>query len=150
MEFLAEALVALLQVFGEFILQLLLEALAELGGRGAASIYRSRPDPKPFPPVLAGLTYAALGAGLGALSLHFFPTSLAHATWLRILTLVVVPVLAGLAMNAVGNWRLRHDQTIIRLDRFGYAYLFALALAAETPTDDRLTVTAPPPPSPLD
>jgi hypothetical protein len=40
------------------------------------------------------------------------------------------PVLAGLAMNALGNWRLRHDQTIIHLDRFGCAYVFALALAA--------------------
>lgn len=131
MEFLAEALFAFLQVFGEFLLQLFLEALVELGVRGAGSIYqKDRPAPTPLHPVLAGLGYAALGAALGALSLYFFPTSLVHAGWLRILNLVVVPVLAGLAMNALGNWRLRHDQKIIRLDRFGYAYLFALALAA--------------------
>ena len=29
--------------------------------------------------------------------------------------------------EALGHWRLRHDQTSIRLDRFGSAYLFALA-----------------------
>ncbi len=128
-EFLGEVVVALLQMFGEFILQIAIEALVEIGGRGAASIFRDRPSPKPLNPILAGLTYATLGALLGALSLHFFPTSIAHATWLRILTLLIVPLLAGLAMNALGNWRRRHDQTIIHLDHFGYAYLFALALA---------------------
>ncbi len=131
MEFLAEALFALLQFLGEFLLQLVLEALVELGARGVSSIYPSaRASSGRLHPVLAGFGYAALGAALGALSLHFFPTSLVHAGWLRILTLVVVPVLAGLAMNALGNWRLRHDQNIVRLDRFSYAYLFALALAA--------------------
>ena len=129
MEFLGEVVVALLQVFGEFVLQIVIEALVELGARQATSLYGTRPSPKPFHPVLACLVYGILGAALGALSLIFFPASLAHALWLRILTLVIVPVLAGLAMNALGNWRRRHDQTIIRLDHFGYAYLFALALA---------------------
>lgn len=131
MEFLAEALFALLQFLGELLLQLVLEALVEMGARGVSSIYPSaRASPSRLHPALAGFGYAALGAALGALSLYFFPRSLVHAGWLRILTLVVVPVLAGLAMNALGNWRLRHDQNIIRLDRFGYAYLFAFALAA--------------------
>ena len=52
-----------------------------------------------------------------------------HAGWLRILTLLLVPGLAGLAMNALGAWRLRRDQALIRLDRFGYAYLFALGMS---------------------
>jgi hypothetical protein len=128
-EFLAEALVAFLQVFGEFLLQLILEALVELGARGFASVSQGRPPPTPLHPVLAGLGYALLGAAVGALSLHFFPSSLAHARWLKILTLILVPLLAGLAMNALGAWRLRRDQNIIRLDRFGYAYLFAFSLA---------------------
>ena len=130
MEFLGEALVALLQLIGEFLLQLILEALVELGARGVASVFKDRPAHTPLHPILAGLAYAVLGAGLGALSLHFFPTALARAGWLGIMNLVVVPVLAGLAMNALGAWRLRRDQNIIRLDRFGYAYLFALAMAA--------------------
>lgn len=129
MEFLAEALVAFLQVFGEFLLQLVLEALVELGAQGVASVSRGRPPPTPLHPVLAGLGYTLLGAAMGAFSLHFFPASLAHARWLKILTLMLVPLLAGLAMNALGAWRLRRDQNIIRLDRFGYAYLFAFALA---------------------
>lgn len=33
----------------------------------------------------------------------------------------------GFLGEALGHWRLRHDQTIIRLDRFGSAYLFAPA-----------------------
>lgn len=135
MEFLGEILdkipSGLRQWIGELLVLLILGALVEGSARSAASIYYDdRPAPTPLHPILAALAYAGLGAGLGALSLHFFPTSLAHATWLRLLNLAVVPVLAGLAMNALGNWRLRHDQTIIRLDRFGYAYLFALALAA--------------------
>jgi hypothetical protein len=44
--------------------------------------------------------------------------------------LVVVPVLVGLVMVLLGAWRARRGDTVLRIDRFSYGYLFALALAA--------------------
>jgi hypothetical protein len=44
--------------------------------------------------------------------------------------LVLVPIAAGAAMSLMGAWRRRRDQTLIRLDRFAYGYVFAIAMAA--------------------
>ena len=122
MEFLAEAFVVFLEVFGELLVQL----LVELGLRSAAMPFRSR---QPLHPFLSVLGYALLGGTLGMLSVHFWPSSLAQALWLRLLMLVLVPTLAGLAMAALGAWRRRRDQELIRLDRFAYAFLFAFVFS---------------------
>ena len=106
--------------------QLGLEFLAELGMRGVREPFRRT---KPLNPWLAGLGYSIFGAVAGAISLGAFPASFIRAPWLRILNLVLTPILAGVAMTALGRWRKRKDQELIRLDRFAYAFLFALAIA---------------------
>ncbi len=125
MELLGELLLGLLQVIGELLLQLIFEGLAELGVRGVKAYRKSGP----LHPVLAGIGYATLGAALGGVSLWIWPDSIAHAPWVRWLGLVAVPILAGLTMAALGAWRERRDQELIRIDRFGYAFLFAFAMA---------------------
>jgi hypothetical protein len=125
MELLGELLLGLLQVIGELLLQLVFEGLAEFGVRGVKAWRRS----DPLHPVVAGIGYAGLGAALGGVSLWIWPDSFAHAPWTRWLGLVVVPILAGLAMGALGDWRARRDQELIRLDRFSYAFIFAFAMA---------------------
>lgn len=127
MELLAELLAGLLELVGELILQLLLEGLWELG---LHCVHKRRGPRRPWSPWLAGPAYAALGALTGILSLWMFPNVLIDTPWVRVLNLLLTPILAGALMAAMGAWRRRRQDTVIRLDKFAYGFLFALAMAA--------------------
>lgn len=114
---------AILQFFGEILLQIFLEALAELGLHSLTEPFRRKPDPG-----MAGIGYALFGAALGGISLLVFRAHFAHGAW-RIVNLAVTPVIAGLLMCLAGRWRARRGQALLRIDRFAYGYLFALSLA---------------------
>jgi hypothetical protein len=113
----------LLEIFGEFFLQLFIEALAEAGLHAVADPLR-----RPVNPWLAALGYALLGVLLGALSLWLFPVHLIGNHTLRYLNLLITPAAVGLAMMALGMWRAQRGQTVVRLDRFTFGFLFAFAL----------------------
>ena len=117
----------LFEFFGEVILQVVFEALAEVGIHLRRDAQR---DPESRSAWRLVLGYPLLGAILGGLSLLLFPNSLAHAHAARIATFLLAPVAAGLAMVALGAWRARHGQQRNSLDRFVYAYLLALGMAA--------------------
>jgi hypothetical protein len=125
MEFLFEVFFVLMQLFGELLLQLFFEGVTEAG---AHSVGR-RGAEKPVRPVLAALGYALLGVIFGGISLLVFPGGFITNPILRVLNLVVTPLLAGGAMVLIGRWRLKQNQELVRLDRFGYAFIFALAMA---------------------
>lgn len=126
MEILAEIALSLVRFLGEILLQMIFEALAELGLRSLREPFRR---PKPLHPVLAALGYLALGGGAGALSLLAFPEVFIDSVTGRLVNLVVTPLAAGLLMGALGAWRRRRNQETIRLDRFGYGFVFALSMA---------------------
>jgi hypothetical protein len=126
MEILGELAVLVLQVLGELVVQVVFEALAELG---VHALRRRRPDRPPPHPLLAVLGHLVLGAAAGGLSLLIFPGSFVHGMALRIANLVLTPLALGVIMGVLGAWRRRHDQSLVRLDHFGYAYAFAVALA---------------------
>jgi hypothetical protein len=125
-EILVELLLALVQLLAEAVLQILFELLAELGLHGVRESFRR---PQPVDPVLAAIGYAALGAVAGAISLWLVPELLIKSQWLRIANLIITPLAAGAAMGALGAWRRRRHEELIRLDRFAYGFLFALAMA---------------------
>ncbi len=50
--------------------------------------------------------------------------------FLRFANLVLTPFAVGGVMAAMGAWRSRRGDSLFRLDRFWYGFLFALALAA--------------------
>ncbi len=110
-----------MEFLAELVLQLLVELFANLAGRP----FRSRPSP----PILVALGYGILGAALGLVSAIFWPASAASPLALRLTTLILVPVLAGLAFAALGAWRRRRGREPNRLERFVCAWLFAFALA---------------------
>ena len=114
----------LFQFVFEFLLQIVFEVLAELGMHSVKEPFKKPPNPW-----FAAIGYAILGAIAGALSLWIFPTLFLVSEIAQIAGLVLTPVVAGLAMAAFGAWRHRRNQTIIRLDKFAYGYLFALAMA---------------------
>ena len=114
---------AIVEILGELLLQLVLEVLAEVGLHAVREPLRARPNP-----ALAATGYLLFGLAAGALSLLVAPHSFVHGD-ARLLNLVLAPLLAGLAMRALGAWRTRRGQAVVRLDRFLYGYLFAVALA---------------------
>jgi multisubunit Na+/H+ antiporter MnhG subunit len=123
MEILFEIAAVVLQFLGELLFQMLFELLAELGLHSVREVFRR---PEPTSPALAAIGYAILGASAGWLSLLLLPTTLIHHAAGRVINLVLTPIGAGLLMSVIGAWRLRRDQELIRLDRFGYGFLFAL------------------------
>lgn len=125
MEFLLELLLMLLQFVGEILLQIAFEAGAEFLGH----VIRERRSAKPIHPVLAAVGCVLFGALAGWLSLLVFPSLFIKKGWMRMANLVTAPLAAGLAMSLFGSLRQRHEQELIRLDRFSYGFLFALCMA---------------------
>ena len=111
------------ELLGEFLLQAIVELFVELG------IHAGPKFRKPMNPWWAATGYAIFGAVVGWLSLLIFPSHLVNGEALRILNLVFTPMAAGLLMCAMGMWRARRGDPVLRIDRFAYGYLFALALA---------------------
>lgn len=124
MEILFEILGAILQFFGEFLLQILFEAAAELGLHSIKSVFEQRPAP-----FFAGLGYIILGAAAGGISFLIAPHLIIHHHWARVANLFLTPLASGAAMAAIGALRRRRDDELVRLDRFGYGFLFAASMA---------------------
>ena len=121
MEFIFELL---FEIFGELLLQIVLELLFELGLRSLQQPFKKSPNP-----LLSGIGYASFGAIAGGLSLWWFPQLFITSHAGRIANVIITPLLSGLAMAALGAWRRRRDQPTILLDRFAYAFIFAMAMA---------------------
>jgi hypothetical protein len=120
-EFLFELL---FQFFGELILQLVFELLAEFGWRAASAPFR-----KSTHPGVAAAGYAIFGAIAGGLSLWWFPQLFIRSPLGQFANVVITPLLAGAAMAMFGAWRRRHGREVVLLDRFAYAFIFALTMA---------------------
>lgn len=125
MEILFEVLLWLLQFAAELLLQIVAEALAELGLHTLREPFR-RPQPQPW---LAAIAYLLFGALAGALSLLFFPAAFIAAPAGRIANLIAVPLAAGCVMAGFGAWRRRRGEELLRIDRFAYGFLFAFAMS---------------------
>jgi hypothetical protein len=108
--------------FGELLLQILGELLLEIGLHSVAEPFRKKPSPW-----LAAIGYAFFGAVIGALSLLVFPNYLMTTKNLRVANAALSPIVAGLSMAAMGKWRAKRGQAVLRIDKFSYGYLFALA-----------------------
>ena len=62
-------------------------------------------------------------------TISFFPELMIKNPTIRILNLIITPAIAGLAMSAIGSWRKKKGQDILRIDSFLYGALFAFGLA---------------------
>ncbi len=121
MEFVFEIL---FQFVGEILLQVSFEFLAELGLHSLGDTFK-----KPRNPALSTIGFILWGALAGGISLLVFPTSLVSNIAYRKANLVVTPLIAGVAMMLVGRLRDRKGGGLVKLDRFGYAFIFALSMA---------------------
>ena len=114
----------LFEILCEFLLQLLGEALFEVGLHALSEPFRRSPNPW-----LACIGYILFGTIVGGISVLVVPTHGVHVRAWRLANLVITPVAVGLCMSALGAWRAKRDQSVLRIDRFGYGYLFALSFA---------------------
>lgn len=114
----------LFEIVGEFLLQAVVEALAELGLHSLKEPFRRPPNPW-----LAGLGYAIFGAIAGGITLWLLPDHLVRNEVLRKFNLLITPLAAGGMMCLMGAWRTRRGEPVLRIDRFAYGYVFALSLA---------------------
>ena len=121
MEFIFELL---FEFFGEIVLQVAFELLAEFGLQSIAAPFRKRPNV-----FLGSVGYALLGAAAGGLSLWIVPMLLMPSHAARVVNLLLTPVVSGGVMVLIGRWRQKRDQELIMLDRFAYGYLFAFTMA---------------------
>jgi hypothetical protein len=112
------------QFLGELLLQIVFQFLMELGFHSLKNSFRRRPNP-----VLATIGYILWGLMCGGLSLWAFPNSIIADPMLRLLNLIATPIALGLLMTLIGRFRARNGQDLVRLDQFGYAFVFAFAMA---------------------
>jgi hypothetical protein len=112
----------LFEFFGEFLLQVLAQAFIEIGWHALFEPFRKQPSPW-----LAAVGYAIFGAVIGGLSLLVFPHYMVADKNLRVLNAALSPIAAGLSMAAMGAWRARRGQAVLRVDKFSYGYVFALS-----------------------
>ncbi len=105
----------------ELVLQVVVESLVELGFHSLGETMR-----RPRNPWLAALGFVLMGFLIGGLSLLVFPENFVPEEW-RLLNLAVTPILAGFLMSLIGAWRTRRGDNRMRIDRFGYGFLFAFA-----------------------
>jgi hypothetical protein len=121
-----EALFAmLLEFFGELLLQVIVELLAEFGFHIIREPFRKQPSAW-----LAALGYALFGAVAGGISLLVAPTLFISAHGARVANVVLTPLIAGATMAVVGKWRRGQEEVPEAwLARFIYGYIFALAMA---------------------
>ena len=118
----------LFEVIGQFLVELILQALGELlvelGLRSMAETVK-----RPRSPALAAFGFLLWGALVGSLSLLVVPHSPIEDPSLRWVNLFATPVLVGLMMMVVGKIRDKKGQKLVRLDRFGFAFIFAFSMA---------------------
>ncbi len=118
---------ALLNLVGEVLLQLLVEAAAELGWESVGQALGRR---RPANPVLAGFGLVILGAATGYASTLLLPKHLFGPSRFPGISLVVAPVATGSIMQALGNWRTSNRHTHSLLATFWGGALFAFAMLA--------------------
>ncbi len=122
---LLELLLAIAEIFGEAILELVAGLLVDLLSRAFRKLFS--PDTGPF---AAATGYLALGMATGGMSLLLFPHPLVHPARIHGISLVISPVITGLVMSLLGSILRRSGKEPTRIESFGYGFAFALGMAA--------------------
>jgi hypothetical protein len=120
-----ELAVGLLQLLIEFLFQGLLEVLWEL----VSSSYKATYGRSNHHPLVAAVGYLLVGAALGAASLLIWPDRFFQPGSIPGVSLVVGPLVAGVAMHAWGAYRKTHGHVTTNLATFLGGAAFALGTA---------------------
>jgi hypothetical protein len=111
------------EFIAQFIGELLIQGLMEIGFRSLADVFKKKRNP-----IFSAIGCILWGAIAGGISLAVFPASFIARSDLKLLNLLT-PVLVGALMVLLGRLRARKGRDLVELDRFGYAFLFALTMS---------------------
>ena len=115
----------ILNVLGDFLLQLICELVTEFGIRRLTESAES----EKCMPVIAFFGYGLLGLLFGGLSLLLFPHPFVRSSKFHGISLLITPFLTGLAMSGMGWLRKRQGKVVLRIDTFAYGFIFAFGMA---------------------
>ena len=139
----------LFELFGQIVLTFVAEVIGSLFGSLFSNLKdgvagRLRPPVKseahssdangaaperPFSPAAKLAFYLCLSALFGWISLHLFPVSLARHMDTKIAMLIGVPLVCGLLMAVIGEFKRKRGRIAQTLESFGYGLAFALPIA---------------------
>jgi hypothetical protein len=121
---------AILAGIAELVAEILLEAVfAELAGVLSRAFRLFKVKIRRADPVVAAVTFCLVGVSSGFLSVLLFPHHLVHPTRLHGISLLISPILTGLLMAQIGRIVQRWGRKPVRIESFGYGFIFALAMA---------------------
>jgi len=120
----------LLEIFSDFFLEFVLQIIAEALIEGAFQKFSGMSwARRALSVTLALVMYFGLGVITGWLSTLVFPHSFIRSSKLHGISLVIIPLLAGLTMTGLGGIRRRQGKPVMRIDTFGYGFVFAFGMA---------------------
>ena len=125
-DFLLELLFLFAEVIFEALFEFALEAAFDLIFRAIAEVFEISEFNNPL---LACVAYVLLGAATGGLSLLLYPHPLFHPSRVHGISLLVSPILTGLAMWQVGSLLRTKNKKVIRIESFWYGFTFAAGMA---------------------
>jgi hypothetical protein len=125
-ELLGAILYGIVELFGEVIVELLLEAVCSLFVRMIRGVFEGVDGASP---IIAAVGYLALGLGAGVVSVFVLPHHLVQPSKFHGISLLVSPLITGLIMSQVGAFLRRKDKTTVRIESFLYGFTFALGIA---------------------
>lgn len=121
-----DLLAAILEVLAEVLIQLAgefgLSVLSRAAGKFFTAIFE-------LSPMGAAVAVVLLGFACGECSVVIFPHPLVHPSRFHGISLIVSPVLTGLAMSLVGRFLRSRGKRTIQLETFAYGFAFAFAMA---------------------
>jgi hypothetical protein len=120
-----EILAILLQLLGEFFLQLVVDVLGEIVW-GIAKRLLNRPDRSYS---LAVIVLFLSGCLVGTLSMAIRPERFFNTGAIPGLSLIASPLLVGLAMQLYGNWRRENNRLTTKIATFGGGAALAFGFA---------------------
>lgn len=111
----------------ELLFEILLQVFVEFFGD--AIVHLLPTERRTWNAILAFIGYAAAGVAIGYLTVLVFPVHFISDPLIRWINLALTPIAIGALMSWVGRVRRNRDQRVVGLERFVYAYVFALAIA---------------------
>jgi uncharacterized membrane protein HdeD (DUF308 family) len=124
-----ELFVAFLIGIADLLAEILLEAaFAELAGILSWVFRPFRVKVRRANPAVAAMIFGVVGVCFGFLSVWLFPHHLVHPTWVHGISLLICPILTGLLMAQIGRTVRRWGRQSVRIESFGYGFIFALAM----------------------
>ncbi len=114
------------EVIFEALFEFALEAAFDLIFRAIAEVFEISALNNPL---LACAGYVLLGGASGGLSLLLYPHALFHPSRVHGISLLVSPILTGLAMWQVGSLLQTKNKKVIRIESFWYGFTFAAGMA---------------------